>query len=292
MLTGPDHFLHQSRGPADRPGTAVDCPEPAKGHGGGTGGAGRRPLEEASIANERQRPTGLEGRRDPRKLVSPDLRGNLDRLRAHLLRGQTGALAHDPRRTARAIRPGLRLRDCPHQCGKPEEVAAAIGVRHIKDSAGPEGLKLSGQPVLVGDLGRPGEFGRRVAALLECLDGRARRRSLVAAQRISRREQPDESKRSDDDPGPERAHRALSLLRGLGETSSVPPEARRSPQRIRVQNDGSPPYLKSIRGLPASLPRNDQRVPATSDVPPSPPRPGARARTAYEAARTGRFPRR
>src|SRR5215204_581094 len=62
VLTGPDHFLHQSRGPADRPGTAVDCPKPAKGHGGGTGGAGRRPLEEASIANERQRPTGLEGR--------------------------------------------------------------------------------------------------------------------------------------------------------------------------------------------------------------------------------------
>src|SRR6266545_1163341 len=34
------------------------------------------------------------------------------------------------------------------------------------------------------------------------------------------------------------------------------------PQRIRVQND---------TGLPASLPRNDQRVPATSDVPPNPP---------------------
>ena len=28
---------------------------------------------------------------------------------------------------------------------------------------------------------------------------------------------------------------------GFDETSSVPPEARRSPQRIRVQNDGSPP---------------------------------------------------
>jgi hypothetical protein len=27
---------------------------------------------------------------------------------------------------------------------------------------------------------------------------------------------------------------------GLDETSSVPPETRRSPQRIRVQNDGSP----------------------------------------------------
>jgi hypothetical protein len=35
------------------------------------------------------------------------------------------------------------------------------------------------------------------------------------------------------------------------------------PQRIRVQSD---------TGLPASLPRNDQRVPAMSDVPPNPPR--------------------
>jgi hypothetical protein len=35
------------------------------------------------------------------------------------------------------------------------------------------------------------------------------------------------------------------------------------PQRIRVQSD---------TGLPASLPPNDQRVPAMSDVPPNPPR--------------------
>src|SRR5919198_4223776 len=59
---------------------------------------------------------------------------------------------------------------------------------------------------------------------------------------------------------------------GLDETLSEPSEARCSPQRIRDQNDESPPYLKSIRGLPASLPRNDHRVPTTSNVPPSPPR--------------------
>jgi hypothetical protein len=48
----------------------------------------------------------------------------------------------------------------------------------------------------------------------------------------------------------------------------MPPEARRSPQRIRVQNDGSPQRIRvqNDTGLPASLPRNDQRVPATSDV--------------------------
>jgi hypothetical protein len=68
----------------------------------------------------------------------------------------------------------------------------------------------------------------------------------------------------------------------------VPPEARRSPQRIRVQNDGSPPYLKSIRGLPASVPRNDRPVPATRDVPPNPPRwSRTRLRSSARAARIG-----
>src|SRR6266511_3740551 len=67
----------------------------------------------------------------------------------------------------------------------------------------------------------------------------------------------------------ERAAKAYGLAVIAGDDGDHP-EARRSPpgcvlgrpQRIRVQND---------TGLPASLPRNDQRVPATSDVPPNPP---------------------
>ncbi len=58
-----------------------------------------------------------------------------------------------------------------------------------------------------------------------------------------------------------------SGLGGLGETQSVPQEraARPEPASSVV------PVSQSIRGLPASLARNDHRTPATSGVPPSPP---------------------
>jgi len=46
----------------------------------------------------------------------------------------------------------------------------------------------------------------------------------------------------------EAEHRA-----GLDETSSMPPEARRSSQRIRVQNDGSPPVSRVDTRAPCVL---------------------------------------
>jgi hypothetical protein len=72
-----------------------------------------------------------------------------------------------------------------------------------------------------------------------------------------------------------------TLVGALDETPAVPPE--RTARRCCVLSRAR---TFQVRALPASLPRNDQRPPATSDVPPSPPRGSrSRARTAGAAWR-------
>src|SRR5207247_1416489 len=100
----------------------------------------------------------------------------------------------------------------------PEKVAMAGGVRHIKDSPGPEGLNLGGQPILVAELRRRGDHRRRMAPLLDrARRARARRWSGGAAQGVPGREEPEHGQAADDE----------QLVRRQDDVGAVPAPDRR-----------------------------------------------------------------